>query len=92
MSIFGATGLNHEIVDYFFKLHFLNFEMDLFEAVRNLLSLEEKDRQEFFSDLKKNGPLLFRIPRGFNEYNNKILSDAGNSKDDQKTEDKNHER
>ncbi len=71
MSICGATGLNYEIVNYFFKLHFLNFETDLFECARNLLRWEESDRQEFLSDLKKKGPLYFRIPRGFNEYNDK---------------------
>jgi len=90
-SICGITGLEHEIVEYLFKLHFLNFEIDVFEAVRNLQSWEEKDRQEFLSDLKKNGPRLFRIPRGFNEDNTKILNDKSNSKEAQNIEDKNPE-
>ncbi len=89
LAIHGATDLNREIVDHFFKLHFLNFETDLFECVQNLLRWEEKDRQEFLSDLKKNGPpLLFRIPRGFDKYYINILSDKSNSKEAQNTEDK----
>ena len=28
-AINGITGLNHEIVNYLFKLHFLNFEIDV---------------------------------------------------------------
>ncbi|MGA2681027.1 MAG: hypothetical protein ABSF44_04415 [Candidatus Bathyarchaeia archaeon] len=81
MSICGATGLNYEIVNYFLKLHFLNFETDLFECVGNLLKWEESDRQEFLSDLKKNGPVLFRIPRGFNDYDNKTLNETKNSEE-----------
>jgi hypothetical protein len=64
-AVSGVTGLDHEIVDYFFKLHFLNFREDLFECLKNLCRWDEQDKEEFFEDLKKNGSIFFRIPRGF---------------------------
>jgi len=87
LFICGATALNYEVVKSFFQLHFLNFEADLFECVRNLQRWEERDIQEFLCEIKSR-PFLIRIPRGFNEYNSKISKTAGNSKEAQKTEDK----
>jgi len=87
-AICGLTCLDHEVVNHFFQQQFLNFKADLNECVRNLQRWDERDVGEFLSDLKQNGTHYYRIPRGFNDHNNKILSDAGNSKDDQKTEDK----
>jgi len=65
-AICGFTGLNFEIANYFFKLHFLNFEADLFECVKNLQRREENDKKEFLSDIKENRTKFYRIPRGFN--------------------------
>ncbi len=58
-----------EITNFFFKLHFFNFEADIAECIVNLRKWSEKDREEFLLDLKENGNIFFRIPRGFNEQN-----------------------
>ena len=74
-----AGGQNKEIVDYFFKLHFYNFETDLYECLAHLHTWTDKDREEFLLDLKENGAKLFRIPRGYNEDNCRgidVLSDS----------------
>ena len=88
-AISGVTAIDFEIVNHFFQLHFLNFEADLVECVKNLQRRNESERQNFLCDLKKNGPFFFRIPRGFNDHNNKILGEIDNSKEVHKTEDKN---
>lgn len=70
-----------EIVDYFFKQHFYNFEMDLSECLAHVhTTWTDKDRDEFLLDLKKNGAYFFRIPRGFNEYNCEEHNDLIDSK------------
>jgi hypothetical protein len=66
----GCDG-SKDIVEYFFKLHFYNFELDLLECLRHVRTWTEKDRCDFLSDLAKNGPAFFRIPRGFNDHNQK---------------------
>ena len=58
-----------EIVEYFFKLHFLNFEADLAECLSHVRTWKEKDQSDFLADLAENGPRFFRIPRGFNDRN-----------------------
>lgn len=75
-SICGFTAIDYEIVNHFFELHFLNFEADLIECIRNLQRWDENDCQEFLCDLKKNGPKYFRIPRGFsnNDFKNLKIS------------------
>jgi hypothetical protein len=78
--VLGSDG-SHEIVEYFFKLHFYNFEADLSECLTHVRSWSEKDREEFLLDLKKNGSMYFRIPRGFNDHNDRSFSDMSNSKD-----------
>jgi hypothetical protein len=80
-----------EIIEYFFKLHFLNFENDLAECLNHLRRWSEKDREEFLCDLKKNGPFFYRIPRKFNDHNDKSLSDLSDSKDPAKPEEKKQE-
>ncbi len=62
-----GCGTNQELIEYFFKQHFLNFEKDLAECMANLSRWSEKDREEFLCDLKKHGPLYYRIPRGFSQ-------------------------
>lgn len=89
-GIAGLTALDKELVNYFFQLHFRNFEFDLFECVKKLLTWKESDVQEFLVDLKKYGPFYFRIPRGFNDPQEMITSKS-NSEEAQKVEDKNSE-
>jgi len=67
-KVLGCGG-SHEIAEYFFKLHFYNFEADLVECWANVRKWSEKDREDFHLDLKQNGSLFFRIPRGFTEHN-----------------------
>ena len=76
-----AGGQNKEIVDYFFKLHFYNFDADLAECLNHLRTWTDKDREEFLSELKEYGANFFRIPRGYNERNCKEISDLKDSND-----------
>ena len=69
--VLGSDG-SKEIVEYFFKLHFYNFEADLTECLMNVRTWTEKDRCEFLSDLQKSDPVFHKIPRGFNEYNQEM--------------------
>ncbi len=65
-----SYGENNELIEYFFKWHFYNFEQDLFECLSHIRETwSEKNVEEFISDLRKNGSYFFRIPRGFNESN-----------------------
>ena len=66
--VLGSDG-SKEIVEYFFKWH---FEADLAECLRNVRTWTEKDRGEFLSDLQKNGSFFCRIPRGFNDSDQKM--------------------
>ena len=72
---------NRELVDFFFKLHFYNFETDLAECLENVSTWTDKDKEEFLIDLKKSGTQLFRIPRGFDKNYCKELIDLINSKE-----------
>jgi len=72
---------NRELVDYFFKLHFYNFETDLAECLENVRTWTDKDKEEFLLDLKRSGTQLFRIPRGFDKTYCQELSDLINSKE-----------
>ena len=74
-------GEDKEIVEHFFRLHFYNFESDIVECLTRVQSWTEKDREKFVRNLRKYGPLYFRIPRGFNEENNESFLDLNNSKD-----------
>jgi hypothetical protein len=62
-----GSVVDREIAEYFFKLHFYNFEADLSECLEHVRTWSDEDRAEFVADLKKNGSMLFRIPRGFGE-------------------------
>jgi hypothetical protein len=87
----GCDG-THEIAKYFFDLHFYNFQVDLIECLRHFRSKwDQKDVEEFLLDLKKNGSPLFRIPRGFNEYNCKELIAFCDSADLDENSDENEE-
>jgi hypothetical protein len=66
--VLGCGG-SQEIMEYFFRLHFYNFEADLVECWANVRKWSEKDREDFLLDLKQHGSLFFRIPRGFTEHN-----------------------
>ena len=59
---------SNEIVEYFFRLHFRNFEADLAECLAKVGTWSEKEREEFLLDLRKNGAPLFRIPRGLDDF------------------------
>ena len=75
-KVLGCDG-TYDIVEYFFKLHFYNFQADLSECLEHIRKTwTEKDREWFLSDLKKNGAPFYRIPRGFNEYNDKELVES----------------
>jgi hypothetical protein len=70
-AISGYTAIDREIIDCFFQLHFMNFEIDFLQCVKHLHTWTKRDFDEFLCDLKKNGPFLYRIPRGFNESTRK---------------------
>ena len=56
--VLGCDETN-EIVEYFFRLHFYNFEADLTECLAQVSKWSEKDREEFLLDLRKNGAIFF---------------------------------
>ena len=58
----------------FLQSTFLQFQADLAESLNNVRGWSEKDREEFLVDLRKNGNLFFRIPRGFNEHNDGVCT------------------
>ena len=91
MTICGVTGLNYEVVKYFFQLHFLNFEADLFECVRNLQTWKKSDCQEFFNEQEGKTRKYYRIPRSYGRYNNESSSDTDNIEKAQNTENENQE-
>jgi hypothetical protein len=64
-----SCGVNREVIEYYVKLHFFNFEVDLAECLAHVRTWSEEDRIGFLADLKKNGCFFPRIPRGFNEHN-----------------------
>ncbi len=76
-GVLGGDGAD-EVVEYFFRLHFSNFEADLTECLAQVCSWSEKDREDFLLHLKKNGEVLFRVPRGSNDDE---LCDLNDSKD-----------
>jgi hypothetical protein len=78
--VLGSDGTS-EIVEHFFRLHFYNFEADLTECLAHVRTWSEKDREEFLLDLKKNGPIFFRIPRGFGDHNDEKVNKLDNSND-----------
>ena len=78
--VLGCDETN-EVVEYFFRLHFYNFEADLTECLAQVNKWPKKDREKFLLDLRKNGPILFRIPRGFGDHDGKELCNLNNSKD-----------
>jgi len=91
-AICGYTALDREIVNYFFQLHFINFEIDLLECVKSLCRWNESDKEEFLADLKKNGPSYFRIPRGFNDYNQPSTKCVSSSDSDKTEEEKKEQK
>lgn len=60
-----------EVEEWFLKLHFYNFLEDLCECVSNVRKWSVQDREEFLRDMNEKGwkDKVYRIPRGFNEYN-----------------------
>jgi hypothetical protein len=80
LMVLGCDETN-EVVEYFFRLHFTSFEADLTDCLAQVGAWSEKERGEFLLDLRKNGPILFRIPRGFGDYDGKEFSDLNNLKD-----------
>ena len=82
---------NRELVEYFFKLHFYNFETDLAECLQNLQTWTDKDKEQFLLDLKKNGTHLFRIPRGFDKDYCRALGELINSKESEEKNDQTRE-
>ncbi|MGA2682384.1 MAG: hypothetical protein ABSF44_11375 [Candidatus Bathyarchaeia archaeon] len=82
--ILGCDG-THEIVEYFFRLNFYNFQADLSKCLAHVRTWSDKYREEFLLDLKQNGASFFRLPRG---YTDKEVNDLINSKDLGKQEEK----
>jgi hypothetical protein len=73
------------VVEYFFRLLFINFEVDLKECLAQVRLWSEKDRAEFALDLKNNNRVFFRIPRGLNDVDDLDISeDSGNRMEEKK--------
>jgi len=74
-----GCSVSFEVAEYFFKLHFYNFEADLSECLNHARTWSDKDREFFLADLRRNGAFFFRVPRGFTESDGKNLVDPKNS-------------
>ena len=68
------------VVEYFFRLHFYNFEADLTECLAHVANGPRKTRRISFG-FEEEWRFFFRIPRGFNDYNDKGFGNLNNSKD-----------
>jgi len=74
-----------EIEEWYFKLHFCNFLVDLNECLQRVRKWSLKDREEFLSHMKQDGMMnkFVRIPRGFNDRNTvKSKNKRGGKADD----------
>jgi hypothetical protein len=69
---------NREIVEHFFRLYFYNFEVDLTECLENFDGRSEKEKAEFLLDLKKNGVIIFRLPRRSIDYDDEEFDNLDN--------------
>jgi hypothetical protein len=78
-AVAAYSAIDREIIDYFFQLHFMNFEADFFQCVKHLQTWAKRDIDAFLSDLKKIGPCFYRIPRGFNDDNSKEFDENAKS-------------
>lgn len=60
-----------EIEEWYFKLHFCNFLVDLNECLQRVRKWSLKDREEFLRHMKQDNMMnkYVRIPRGFNNHN-----------------------
>ncbi len=76
-----GCGSSNEVVEYFFRLHFYNFEADLTDCLAEVNKWSESDREEFLLELRRNGSIFFRIPRSLGDHDGKEFSDLNNSKD-----------
>jgi hypothetical protein len=77
--IAGYSAIDRESIDYFFQLHFMNFEADFLQCIKHLHTWTKHDIDEFLSDLRKSGACYFRIPRGSNESNSKEIDENAKS-------------
>ena len=75
----GYSAIDREIIDYFFQLHFMNFEADFLQCIKHLHTWTKNDIDAFLSDLKRIGPCYYRIPRGFNESNSEEFDENAKS-------------
>jgi hypothetical protein len=63
MFVMCMGFMGDEIEEWYFKLHFYNFFVDLNECLQRVRKWSEKDRQDFLKHNMMDG--FFRIPRGF---------------------------
>ena len=61
--VLGCDETN-EIVEYFFRLHFYNFEVDLTDCLAQVNEWSESDRDEFLLDSKEKWMRLFSDSKG----------------------------
>jgi hypothetical protein len=78
-----GSVVTREIAEYFFKLHFYNFEADLSECLQHVRTWSDEEREEFVADFKKNGSMLFRIPRSFGEDDTDLMDMRPSENDEQ---------
>ncbi len=84
----GAFG-NREIIEFYFNQHFLNFNIDLAECLERVRGWSENECNEFLEDLHTSGSRFYRIPRGFNEFNDADITKFKNPKMDKTKTDSN---
>lgn len=74
-----GCGETDGVIEYFFWLHFFNFEADLKDCLAHLAGWSKEDREAFAQDLKDDKVGFFRIPRDLNDVDALELDDLEDS-------------
>jgi hypothetical protein len=74
-----GCGVTDGVAEYFFRLHFFNFEADLKDCLAHLAAWSKEDREAFAQDLKDDKVSFFRIPRELNDVDALELDDLEDS-------------
>ena len=88
---FLTLNESKEIADYFFNLHFYNFDADLTEIMAFVHTWTNEEKEEFLSFLKKNGAKIPRIRRKYSELNCQEVSTDQDSEELNNTNAQNQE-
>jgi hypothetical protein len=67
-------NINPEIIEYFFNLHFKNFQVDFAECITKLQTWTKEEEQEYLELLGKSEKIIIRFPEDSDYDTNKKLN------------------